>query len=341
VIWLSWRQIRTQTVVGVAVGVLVAIVAVITGRTLHDLVAQATNAYDALRPSDTTLFYGGVALLAVAPVLIGAFWGAPMVAREVEQGTHLLVWNQSITRTRWLLTRFGVTLAVSVVVIGILSAAVSWWSGPLDGIAGTRTGSLPSRLTPITFAMRGIAPVAYVVFALALGVAVGTVLRRTLPAMAITIAMMVGVQIAVPIWIRPHLIAPADILVEIRHDTFDGIQLRPGAGAPVLTAHTSDRSDWILSNTTVDANGQPAALPDWMDECLTATPPAKGVSGPVQAPPIDGCLDRLAEAGYQQRIIYQPADRFWQLQWREAALFVALGGVLIGFAMWWTRARLV
>jgi len=340
VIWLSWRQVRTQALVGVGVGVIVAIVAVITGRTLHDLIARADNAYDALQPSDTTLFYGGVALLAVAPVLVGAFWGAPMVARELEQGTHLLVWSQSITRTRWLLTRFGVTLAVSVVVIGTLSAAVSWWSGPLDGVAGTRTGSLPSRLTPISFAMRGIAPVAYVLFALAVGVAVGALLRRTLPAMAVTIAIVIGVQIAVPIWIRPHLVAPADVSIELSRATLDGVQLGRD-GSAVLTAHTTDRGDWILSNTTVDADGRAAALPGWFDECLTAAPPPEGVSGSVQAPPMDGCLDRLAGEGYQQRIIYQPADRFWQIQWREAALFIALAGSLLAFATWWIRARLV
>ena len=47
-------------------------------------------------------------MVALAPAVIGAFWGAPLVARELEAGTHRLVWNQSVTRTRWLATKLGV-----------------------------------------------------------------------------------------------------------------------------------------------------------------------------------------------------------------------------------------
>jgi len=36
------------------------------------------------------------------PALLGIFWGAPLIARELETGTCRLAWNQSVTRTRWL-----------------------------------------------------------------------------------------------------------------------------------------------------------------------------------------------------------------------------------------------
>ncbi len=230
---------------------------------------------------------------------------------------------------------------MSVVVLAVLSACVTWWSGPLDGAVGARTGSLPSRLTPVTFAMRGVVPVAYAVFAVALGAVVGAVLRRSLLAMAFTLAMVVALQVVVPIWVRPHLMAPEDVTVAISAETFDGLGIGPGGGPETLSVHTSNRDDWILSNTTVDIDGNPAALPDWMGECLAAEPPAAAVTERVQAAPLDACLDRLAAAGYHQRIVYQPADRFWGLQLREATLLVALGGLLVGVAVWWTRSRLV
>ena len=46
-------------------------------------------------------------LFLILPVLVGLFWGAPLVAREVEHGTHRLVWTQGVSRRRWALVKFG------------------------------------------------------------------------------------------------------------------------------------------------------------------------------------------------------------------------------------------
>ena len=62
--------------------------------------------------------------------MVGVFWGAPLVAREVEAGTHRLVWNQSITRTRWLSTKLAITgRGGGRALIGL---AMTWWGHPLD-----------------------------------------------------------------------------------------------------------------------------------------------------------------------------------------------------------------
>jgi ABC-type transport system involved in multi-copper enzyme maturation permease subunit len=34
------------------------------------------------------------------PALLGMFWGAPLIARELESGTYRLAWTQSVTRRR-------------------------------------------------------------------------------------------------------------------------------------------------------------------------------------------------------------------------------------------------
>ena len=52
------------------------------------------------------------------------------------------------------------------------------------------------------------------------------------------------------------------------------------------------------------------------------------------------CLDRLSAEGYRQQLVYQPASRFWALQWAETGLFLAVSGLLAWFSLWWVRRRL-
>ncbi|MEZ5410022.1 MAG: ABC transporter permease subunit [Acidimicrobiales bacterium] len=340
-IWLTWRQNRAQLVTAGAAVAVVAVAAGWTGRRLADLVTTTDTGYDLLTPADIALFFAGVVMLAVVPGLVGAFWGAPMVAHEMETGTYRLVWNQSVTRTRWLATRLGLTALAAAAVTGLLSLAVTWWAGPIDGVVGARTGSLPTRLTPVTFAMRGVVPVAYTLFALVLGVVIGAVVRRTVPAMAITLGLFLAVQIAVPLWVRPHLATPADLTVTMDISTFDGLS-RSGLDGPItLTAQPSDRGDWVLSNTTVDAAGAAVELPPWFAECVAPPggPPRERAAAEGKGP-LASCLARLGAEGYRQRLVYQPANRFWTLQWRESALFVLAAGGLAAVGLWWVRVRL-
>jgi ABC-2 family transporter protein len=336
-IWLSWRQLRTQAAVAAAGVVLAAIVLAITGPHLADL---TPNVFDQLTQADRTLYFGGIVVVALAPALLGAFWGAPLVARELEAGTHRLVWSQSVTRRRWLATRLGLTGLAAAAAMGVLSFGVTWWSSPLDGALSDTHGSLPSRLTPVSFAMRGIAPVAYGVFAVALGVALGLVLRRSLPAMAATLAVFAFVQIAMPLWVRPHVVPPVTRIEAISMDNFDGIQLRGEGPNPVtlFTARVVDPGDWVLSNRTLDASGQPVAtLPAWFAQCLpppSADGPATQADGKGGLP---ACLSRLDAEGYRQQLVYQPASRFWALQWVETGVFLALSALLGWFAFYRLR----
>ncbi len=339
-IWLTWRQNRAQLLAAGAAVAVVAVVAGWTGRRLADLVTTSDTGYDLLTETDVALFFAGVVMMAVIPALIGAFWGAPMVAHELETGTYRLVWNQSVTRTRWLATRLGLTALAAAAVTGLLSLAVTWWSGPIDGVVGARTGSLPTRLTPVTFAMRGAAPVAYTLFALVLGVVIGAVVRRTVPAMALTLALFLAVQIAVPLWVRPHLATPANATIAMDRSTFDGLSRHGPDGPVTMTARALARGDWILSNTTVDAAGAAVELPSWFKECMVpAGPSGERVAAEGQRP-LESCLARLTAEGYRQRLVYQPADRFWTLQWRESALFVAAAAALAAVGLWWVRVRL-
>ena len=342
--WLTWRQLRAQAIaVYAAIAVLLVVLAV-TGPRIADLVDLATSEvtlFDLLTRTDRNLVFAGIVLVAVAPALVGAFWGAPLVARELESGTYRLVWNQSVTRTRWLAFRLGGTTLVAAAAIGALTLAVSWWSDPLDGAKSSTRGSLPSRMTPVSFAMRGIVPVGYVVLAVVLGVAAGIVLRRSVPAIAVTLAVFTFLQIAVPLWVRPHLMTPVQADVDFRRGTLDSITLDDSGGLRV-SVNPPSNGGWILSNATiVDATGEVAPLPAWFGDCLpgkpgsTAGPPPPTAVSPAAS--IDSCIDRLAREGYRQRVVYQPADRFWPLQWLETALYLAVSGLIAAFCFWRIR----
>jgi len=181
----------------------------------------------------------GAFLLAV-PALIGIFWGAPLITRELETGTHKLVWNQSVTRTRWLATKLIVIALISVALTAALSFVLTWAVDPVDKLIG-------SRFSAMTFDSRDIVPLAYAVFAFALGTTIGMLIRRTLPAMAVTLAVFAVVQIVTPNLVRPHLMSPITTNVAFTKavaQSIDGIGSKGGPetgdSAPVgVTGYTN------------------------------------------------------------------------------------------------------
>ena len=340
--WLTWRQFRTQFIAVYGLVAAACIWLAVTGPALARLALRNENVYDVLTSNDRLLFNGGIAVLAVSPAVIGIFWGAPLVARELETGTYRLVWNQSVTRGRWLAAKLGLSVLAAAVAVGILTTAVTWWAQPIDGARGSQQGSLAARLTPVSFAMRGIVPVGYAVFALVLGILIGLILRRSIPAMAVTLAIYVFVQVAVPLWIRPHLVPATTTSTVISRATLDGISI-DGSGTPTISIHAAP-GDWILSNQTVDAHGDAAALPAWFSDCLPPPPGSAQPSGQAAADKAPGileaCLARLTDQGYRQHLVYQPLSHFWPLQWVETGLYLAASILLAAISFWWMRRRL-
>ena len=151
-IWLTWRQFRTQGIVAAGALAALAITLAVTGPHLAALSnssglntcgtqcgAQAANFIAAVKGGATEIiFYGGAFLLYAVPVLIGIFWGAPLVTREVEAGTHRLAWNQSVTRARWVAAKLGLIGLAAMATAGLLSLMTSWWASPLYGRAAGR-----------------------------------------------------------------------------------------------------------------------------------------------------------------------------------------------------------
>nr|WP_267967027.1 ABC transporter permease subunit [Amycolatopsis acidiphila] len=272
-------------------------------------------------------------LTMVVPGILGLFWGAPLISRELETGTHRLVWSQSVTRTRWLAVKLGLVGLTAMLVAGIVSFAVNWWSGPVQQASGPGY----ARLAPLGFAARDIAPMGYAAFAFVLGVVVGMLVRRTIPAMAVTLAVFVGVQLAMPLWVRPHLVPPVAVTTAITADNLHGIGVNGPDGTTELTVTVGQPGAWILSSETVDRSGAAATtLPSWVQDCIGPPNGHEPVVGEAQK----ACFAQLADNGYQQRITYQPDSRFWLFQGLETGIFLLATAALCGFGFFWIRRRL-
>jgi hypothetical protein len=229
-IWLTWRQFRAAAaMLFTALAALLAL----TGPGLADDYATGIAACTT-QPGGCSdfvpQFFGDHKgpFLAVSfvvlllPALIGLFWGAPLLTRELEAGTHRLVWNQSVTRTRWLAVKLTLVGLAAMTAAGLGSLAVTWWASPIDQAA--HTFNFP-KMSPLLFDTRGIVPIAYAAFALALGVTVGLLVRRTLAAMAIALAIFVAVQVAMPLLVRPHLAPPTRSTIQITESNAQDFEL--------------------------------------------------------------------------------------------------------------------
>lgn len=336
-IWLTWRQFRGSalTVFG-ALGA-VAVVLAFTGpgldRDYADLLAQCPggcigDAYDHFFFLRLGAYLGLTLLVSAVPAVVGVFWGAPLISREFETGTQDLVWQQSVSRRRWLAIKVGFVGLAGIAAAGLAVAVVSWWSRPLDAT------SIFGRLSPGVFDARGYVVLGHTAFAFALGVAAGLLIRRTVPAMAVTFAIFVAVQIVMPTMVRPHFATPLRIEAVITARYLSGVDTSgPGGTVRGLQVDVDEPAAWILSNEVVDSAGHTVdTLPAWVADC--ATPEAPSGEAIQQQ-----CLQRLADAGYRQAVTYHPADRFWSFQAYETAIFGMLGLLLIGFCFLRIRPR--
>ncbi|MFF5081681.1 ABC transporter permease subunit [Actinoplanes sp. NPDC000266] len=333
-IWLTWRQFRIQAWVAAVFAVAVAAALAVTGPHLFDLYRTSGLAdctADCGDLADTfiiqagtrlnTILYGvGTAALLLMPALAGIFWGAPMVARELETGTHRLVWNQTVSRRRWILTKLiGVGLATVLTAV-VISAMVTWWAAPLDdGKSG--------RISPELFSARGIVPIGYAALGFAAGVLIGMLLRRSIAAMAVTLLVVVVVQVAVPFFVREHLTTPVTSSTAFDPENISSLGISEDNTITVRAASPVEDA-WELSNVTVGPDGK---------EFKGPIDPAK--CGPEATGGKRECDRYLGTLNLTQKSTYIPADRFWSLQWRELGLLLGVTALLGLASVWWIQRK--
>jgi hypothetical protein len=264
-------------------------------------------------------------LLLVLPGVIGVFWGAPLIAREYEAGTQRLAWTQSVTRRRWLLMKLAVVGAAAVLLAGVLSLLMTWAASRFDQLLGLR-------FITLLFGARNVVPLGYALFAVAAGTVIGMFLRRTVPAMGLTLLVLAAVMFAVPLAVRPHLRAP--VTESIAYTA----KVREGAGGGGLSIRRNapiEISDYTVPGALMltsranllDASGKEVYATDVRD-CLSQAPLAVG--DPDQGP------DRLEQCLISHNLHfvmkYQPSSRYWSFQWVELGGYLVLSVLLAAVA---------
>jgi hypothetical protein len=328
-IWTAWRQHRLQLLSAAGTLSILGAMLLITGVGIFSVFRASGLAHCLATPgADCNALAGPflsrysnlqfvVPLFLLLPALAGLFLGAPLIAREVEQGTHRLAWTQGVTRARWLGVKLAVLAAGTVAGAAILSWGVSWWSRPF-------VLASDDRFIPGIFDVRGLVPIGYALFALALGVAAGALTRRTVPAMAGTVAVFATVRAAVELWVRPHYMAARTL-------SFPVFGRVPHAG----------RADWILSRTSVDSAGHLLGAGGGLDlnRLSTVCPELLPRNGafPDKGPMI-ACLQKI---GARTIAVYQPGGRYWAFQAIEAGIFIAMAIGLVALSFWWVKRRVV
>jgi ABC-type transport system involved in multi-copper enzyme maturation permease subunit len=314
--WITWRQYRYQGALAAALLAVLAVLLLISGlhaaSVWHSALTRCAKdgSCSSLAGSlslGSPLFGALVVATSAVPLLPGLFWGAPMVAHELETGTNQFAWTQTITRRRWLAVRTGWLLLATAVLTGAVSALVTWWSGPYNA-------QHPDAFQVNHFDITDIAPVGYALFAMALGICASTLLRRTLPALAVTLAGFVGVRALIALWLRLHYMTPVTAYYKLT--------------APFVPAG----SYLEVGQGVFGPNGKPVAL-------NYGVPNYNGIPLGATCNSTDNAAPCMTAHGYRAYLTYQPVSRFWTFQGIEISIFVVLAAVLLGVTFWVLKRR--
>jgi hypothetical protein len=365
-IWLTWRQFRAQAITAAAALAAFAILLAVNasdlsgmynssglltchGSTCANLASQflqelsgGGGGFVILAATPYMMqYFLGVLVILIAPAVTGVFWGAPLIARELEAGTFRLTWNQSITRTRWLAVKLALVGAAAMAVTEAFSLIQAWWAAPIGkavGLGGSSSIFSETRFGWFVFPTHGITPLGYAAFGFALGVTAGLLVRRPIPAMAITLAIFAVVQFVTPAWIRPNLfptsntvttIAAAGATVSVRANPKLVISASTVPGQP---------GAWIISSGGVNAAGHPVGVMPAACEA-TAAQTLGSHRGFASGPASTALNNCVASHGIRVAESYQPASHYWPLQWSETGMFLALAVALACYCFWRLNRR--
>jgi hypothetical protein len=326
-------RIRGQAAIALGALLVVAVVALVTGLRLANVynttIAPCQRHQDCVTaqaafPGPYGTMWGLLGALIIAvPGVIGIFWGAPLAAREFETGTFRLAWTQGVSRTRWLAVKIGVVGALGMLVAGLLTLLVTWWTSPIQA-------AQQNRMDPAVFHNGGLVPIGYAALAFTLGVTAGLLIRRTLPAMAVTLVIFAAVQLAFPAWVRPHLIPPARSVSALNLSSVVEYGVRdagqPGGGQLLIASYPWITGAWILSSAIITPAGLPAS-----------TEPATAACGASMT--LQSCQHYVASLHLRQEVTYQPESRYWLLQWAETGCYLLVSLLLAGLCLVRIRGR--
>ncbi len=298
-IWVSWRQHRSQAMACLALLAALAVYAIIESTSMRSAFSSDGLVGTCLARTQGTACAAGVsafmnefgsavniafwAVCLIVPGLIGVLVGGSLIARELEYGTWRLAWSQTVPRTRWLAVKLALVTGGLIVLGAAMTAVITWYRSPMDQLTG--------HLQHNSYDYQGLVLTAYILCAFGFAVLAGLLIRRSIPAMIAAFIPWLAIRLVVEFVFRPHFMTP--LTGRIPADCLQPANLPPSgcsygiSSVPQITGHIGD---WVLST-----NGAVAT--------------------------------------------YQPADRFWPFQFIEAGIFVALTAAALGATIWLLHRR--
>ena len=306
--WVTWRQHRAALAGVAALLGALAVYLWLTGLQIHH--AYATACHPASSLACNINFAGRYAisvnilrvLLQAVPALVGAFAGAPVLARELETGTFRFAWTQGFGRWRWTLAKLVLLSVVVAAAAAVFSVLFSWYLQPFSA-AGY---SIP--FATDVFDLREVAFAGWTLAAFAIGALAGMLIRRTVPAIGATLAVYAGLALATALWLRQHYLTPL-----------------------LTTKLNLPASAWII-NQWYTRDGK-FAFPARGSQIINALQQYSCNSSQLSPPQC------LTQHGYTWWASYQPGSRFWPFQWIEGGWLLALSVLLIATTLWLVRRR--
>jgi hypothetical protein len=335
--WVTWRQQRVAlTGVALFLGALAAYVW-LNGLQLHHAFATMT-ACQAARPLAcgnlftsfrVGAFLGNGIPVQAVPALIGAFAGAPVLARELETGTFRYAWTQGFGRSRWTLGKLVPLAVVLAAAAGALSVLLDWYYQPLFV---ARTPALfPVQLSPLAsglFDLRGVAFAAWMLAGFAMSALAGMLIRRVVPAMAATLAAYSALAVGTGLYLREHYLQPV-----VTRNLFSFYLTPPRSDFVV-------RQWWTKDGVTASQSTMNRVINSLFDEMMPVVHSSREGAVAAQKGPTNlHVFHYLTQHGYTYWASYQPASRFWSFQWIEAGWLIALSVLLIAATVWLVRRR--
>lgn len=299
-IWVTWRQHRTEAFVAIALLILLVVIIFLSGMAL-----RATYLQDGMHGVENFVNSFPFMAINILPLLLGVFVGAPLVSQELERGTYRLVWTQGITRERWLKSKLLLVAGITLVLFLIVAGIMNWWNQPVNETLGPWA----------TFDVNGIVIIPHALFALALGIALGTVLSKTVGAMALFIPIFPMVRLFF-FWLRQYYLPP----ISLRWN-FTGENLIDQLG-----------KIWIVGQKFLDRLGTPIPT-----DLVFYTCGPQSIVAYAFSPDLFSCF---RENGFSSIVSYQPVERFWLFQGIEGLVYLALAASLVGLTVWWLKKKI-
>jgi len=319
--WVTWRQHRPTLISVPAVLGAVAVFLWIAGLKIHHDYAVLTACHpfsstacqtlnSAFTSTDWTMANTLNIFMNLAPALIGAFAGAPVLARELETGTYRYAWTQGFGRERWTIAKLALLAVAVTAAAGAFSQVFVWFFQPFLAQEDLTVFSAT------VFATHGIAFAAWTLVAFAIGTLAGMLIRRIVPAMAATLAAYTGLALATWLFLREHY----PLALVTSNPNIGGID------------SFNVNNPWVLSTWYTGPGGKPASQSTLNQ--IFALFPNNG------APKVKQTLaQEFAQHGITVWTRYIPVSRFWPMQFVEAGWLLALSVLLIAATVWLVRRR--